>query len=295
MTTPLAMPAGEACGEIHEPLDSSSPAPRDSDPMTEWRLIDSGPCSAPHNMALDEAIATEVRKGNVPVTLRFYGWERASVSIGSFQKIADLDLAFCVENDVPVVRRPTGGRAILHGDELTYSFSAGNDGLFSRGLLDTYRQLSAALKSALDMLGVDTVMKTERESGKILTRSPLCFRSTSYGELSFRGNKLIGSAQKRWADGFLQQGSIPYTADEENTRKIFRIAPSSDTRGGMIGLKEVLPDFDPSQLRNAIRISFEKTFRVRLRCSGLSPREIRLARELSAGKYRSLHRILPQE
>ncbi len=263
--------------------------------MTEWRLIDSGPCAASYNMALDEAIATEVRRGNAPVTLRFYGWERTSVSLGSFQKIADLDLPFCIRNDIPVVRRPTGGRAILHGDELTYSFSAGNDGFFSGGLLDTYRQLSTALKSALDMLGLDTVMKTERESGKTLARSPLCFKSTSYGELSYRGNKLIGSAQKRWGDGFLQQGSIPYSLDEESTRRIFRLVPSSDIRGGMIGLKEVLPDFDPEQLRKAIHISFEKTFRVRLRCSALSPAEIRLAREFEVRKYRSLHRGLPKE
>ena len=263
--------------------------------MTEWRLVDSGPCAASYNMALDEAIATEVRKGNAPATLRFYGWERASVSLGLFQKITDLNLPYCISNSIPVVRRPTGGRAILHGDELTFSFSAGNEGFFSRGLLDTYRQLSAALKSALDMLGVDITMKTERESGETLTRSPLCFKSTSYGEISCRGNKLIGSAQKRWKDGFLQQGSIPYVIDEESTRKIFNFAPFSDIRDGMIGLREVLPDLDPEQFKEAIRISFEKTFRLRFRCSGLSPEEVRLARELAVQKYRSSHRNLPEE
>jgi len=263
--------------------------------MTEWRLVDSGPCSASYNMALDEAIATEVRNSAAPPTLRFYGWERASVSLGSFQKITDVDLSHCISNNIPVVRRPTGGRAILHGDELTYSFSAGNEGFFSGGLLDTYRQLSAALKAALDMLGLDITMKTERESGKTLARSPLCFKSTSYGELSYKGRKLIGSAQKRWKDGFLQQGSIPYTIDKENTRRIFNFAPSSDIRGGMIGLREALPGLDPEQLKEAIRISFEKTFRVRFRCPGLSQEEIRLARELEAQKRRSSHRNLLKE
>ena len=263
--------------------------------MTEWRLVDSGPCSASYNMALDEAIATEVRKGNAPATLRFYGWERASVSLGSFQKITDLNLPYCITNNIPVVRRPTGGRAILHGDELTYSLSAENDGLFSGGLLDTYRQVSTALKSALRMLGADITMKTERESGKTLTRSPLCFKSTSYGELSWRGNKLIGSAQKRWKDGFLQQGSIPYTIDEENTRRIFNLPPCSDIRSGMIGLREVLPGLDPGQFKEALRRSFEKTFRVRFCCSGLSPEEIRLARELEARQYRTSRWNLPKE
>jgi lipoate-protein ligase A len=263
--------------------------------MNEWRLIDSGPCAASYNMALDEAIATEVRKGNAPPTLRFYGWEAPSVSLGSFQKIADLNLAYCISNNIPVVRRPTGGRAILHGDELTYSFSAGNNGFFSGGLLDTYRQLGAALKSGLDMLGVDITMKTERETGKNLSRSPLCFKSTSYSELSYKGKKLIGSAQKRWKDGFLQQGSLPYTMDEESTRTIFNFAPSSDIRDGMIGLREALPDLDPEQFKEAIRISFEKTFRIRFRCSDPSPEEIHLARELEARQYRTSGRSHPKE
>lgn len=263
--------------------------------MTEWRLVDSGPCTAAYNMALDEAIATEIRKGNAPPTLRFYGWERASVSLGSFQRITDLNLPFCISNNIPVVRRPTGGRAILHGDELTCSFSAENEGFFSGGLLDTYRQLSTALKSALDMLGADITMKTERESGKTLTKSPLCFNSTSYGELSYRGRKLIGSAQKRWKDGFLQQGSIPYAIDEESTRKIFGLDSSSKIRDGMIGLRELLPGLDPEQLKEALRISFEKTFRVRFRCSDPGPEEIRLARELEVQKYRLSRRALPKE
>ena len=263
--------------------------------MTEWRLVDSGPCAASYNMALDEAIATEVRKRNAPPTLRFYGWETPAVSLGSFQKIADLDLPYCVSHNIPVVRRPTGGRAILHGDELTYSFSAGNAGFFSKGLLDTYRQLSTALKSAVDMLGLNITMKTERESGRTLARSPLCFKSTSYGELSYRGRKLIGSAQKRWKDGFLQQGSIPYTIDEEITRSIFNVAPSSDLRDGMIGLREALPDLDAKQFKEAIRISFEETFRIRFRCSDPSPEEIHLARELEARQYRTSGRSLPTE
>lgn len=263
--------------------------------MIEWRLIESGAGSASYNMALDEAIAVETRKGKAPPTLRFYGWERTSVSLGSFQKITDLNMPFCDSNSIPVVRRPTGGRAILHGDELTYSFSAVNGGLFPGGLLDTYWQLGSALKSALEMLGADITMKTARGSGQTLTRSPLCFRSTSYGELSFRGRKLIGSAQKRWKDGFLQQGSIPYVIDEVNIRTIFGPGVSSEAGDDMTGLKEVLPDFDADRLREAIRVSFEDRFRISFRCSGPSPEELHLARELEARKYRSPHWNRPLE
>lgn len=263
--------------------------------MTTWRLVDSGPCPAPYNMALDEAIATEVRKGRVPPTLRLYGWETPSVSLGSFQKVSDVDLHYCTKHDIPVVRRPTGGRAIFHRDELTYSFSAGNGDFFSGGLLDTYRQLSVALKSSLGMLGVEIIVKTERESRSILTRSPLCFRSTSYGELTINGKKLIGSAQKRWKDGFLQQGSMPYSTEEEVTRKIFNLASVSGINESMIGLREVLPGLDPADLKEAIRTAFERTFRVSLLSSGPSQEESHLAKELESRKYLSSQWNLQEE
>src|SRR5208337_3548714 len=111
---------------------------------------------------------------------------------------------------------------ILHGDELTYSFSARNEGLFSQGLLDAYRKISTAFSLGLQRLGLSVKMKTRRERGNILERSPLCFQSTSYGELTVNGKKLIGSAQKRWADSFLQQGSIPYTIDHTALAAVFK-------------------------------------------------------------------------
>jgi len=111
-----------------------------------WRFIDTGPCSAAYNMALDEAIAIVVRKDNAPPTLRLYGWDMLSVSIGCFQKISDVDIAYCIEKHIPVVRRPTGGRAILHSNEITYSFSVKTTHrLFSKGLLDSYKKISIAL------------------------------------------------------------------------------------------------------------------------------------------------------
>jgi lipoate-protein ligase A len=188
-----------------------------------------------------------------------------------------------------VVRRPTGGRGIFHGDELTYSFSSRNEGFFSGGLLDSYRQLSAAFSSALQILGLDVMMKTEREQGKTLNRTALCFRSTSFGEISFQARKLIGSAQKRWKDGLLQQGSLPFAIDEEGTKKVFDLSPSADLKDSMLGLRDLLPRLDPAELREMVRVSFEKTFRISFLCQNLSPEEDLLARELEARKYRSPH------
>lgn len=240
-------------------------------------------------MALDEAIAVSVRKDAAPPTLRLYGWDRPSVTLGSFQKSGDINARFCSENDIPVVRRPTGGRGILHGDELTYSFSSRNEGFFSGGLLDSYRQLSNAFKSALEILGLHVTIKKERESGSALNRTALCFRSMSYGEISFQAKKLIGSAQKRWKDGLLQQGSLPYAIDEGNTRNIFNLSPSSLLNDRMIGLREILPALNTEELKKMIQVSFERTFRIRFLCVGPSQEEDHLARELEKRKYRSPH------
>lgn len=269
--------------------------------VTEWRFIDSGACTASYNMAADEAISLSVRRGDSPPTLRVYGWERPSVSIGSFQKIACVNIEYCRRNNVPVVRRPTGGRGILHGDEFTYSFSSRNEGFFSEGLLGSYRKLGEAFKSAFDALGLGIEIRTKRESGRDLsvpacpagrrqadlTRSPLCFKSISYGELSFEGRKLTGSAQKRWKDGLLQQGSIPYSIEEENLRNVFSLASTEGLRERMIGLRELLPGLDPDSFKEAIRASFEGFFGITFNLSDLSPEEDRLVLELETRKYLS--------
>ncbi|MDI6801174.1 MAG: biotin/lipoate A/B protein ligase family protein [Thermodesulfovibrionales bacterium] len=258
----------------------------EADRAQYWRLIDSDPCDAAYNMALDEAIAISTRKGFSPPTLRLYGWKVLSVSLGSFQKISDIDFQYCINNKIPVVRRPTGGRAILHGDELTYSFSAKNKGDFSGGLLDTYRKLSTAFYTALHCLGLAVSIKMQRESGGNLTKNPLCFKSTSYGEISFSGNKLIGSAQKRWSHGFLQQGSIPFSIKHCELEKVFRTY-KPDECGNMLGLRELVINLDIKKFKNHIKSSFEETFKVVLADSQPAPHELELVQILSAQKYQN--------
>jgi lipoate-protein ligase A len=257
----------------------------------KWRLIDSGRCDAAYNMALDEAIAISVRNGKSPPILRIYGWECPSVSLGSFQNIDDIDIKYCSENKIAVVRRPTGGRGILHGDELTYSFCALNEGEFSGGLLETYRKLSSAFQTALEAAGLKVSIKTRRESGRNLARSPLCFKSTSFGELSFNGKKLIGSAQKRWHDGFLQQGSIPYSVDYEKLIAVFKQysitsePPSFRTNHEIIGLRKLIAKFDPKSFKEAIRLSFERVFNITLADSLPFRQEYETALVLMKEKY----------
>jgi lipoyl(octanoyl) transferase len=256
-----------------------------------WRFIDTGPCNAAYNMALDEAIASLVRKADMPPALRLYGWDTPSVSIGCFQKISDVDISYCTEKNIPVVRRPTGGRAIFHTQEITYSFSVKTkSGLFSRGLLDSYKKISTALGLALSKIGLAPELRILRETVRSLpadhsSKSPLCFKSISYGEVSVNNNKIIGSAQKRWPDGLLQHGSIPLTFDKDGTRRIFRVRSDNSAMESSEGLIDIFPGLQLDSIKNAIRTSFEETFGVKLILSSPSHEEISLAEEFEARKY----------
>jgi lipoyl(octanoyl) transferase len=257
-----------------------------------WRFIDSGPCSASYNMALDEAVAGSVRADKARPTLRFYEWDVPSVSIGCFQKIRDIDAEYCRQCNIPFVRRPTGGRAILHGDEITYSFSVKTkNGLFSRGLLDSYKKISAAFEKAFSKIGLAPELKLLKDNRHTVTEdmrnSPLCFQSISYGEISVSSSKIIGSAQKRWPDGLLQQGSIPFSLDSGKTGRVFGIQPSLKSNNNSRGLKDIISDLNPVDLKDAIRASFEEMFDVSFVMSTPSKEEVSLAHELESLKYSS--------
>lgn len=250
-----------------------------------WRFIDTGACRASYNMAMDKAIATAVKRGNSPPTLRLYEWDIPSVSIGYFQRMRDINIDYCRERSIPIVRRPTGGRAILHNHEITYSFSVKTEyGAFSKGLLDSYKKISRAFGLALSKIGLASELKLQKEPHR--NRSPLCFQSTSYGEITINSKKVIGSAQKRWTDGLLQQGSIPFIIDEDEIAKVFRLK-SSEIGKKFTGLKKILSNLNIESFKDAIRISFEETFDTRLILSSPSQDEISLAEELEIKKYSS--------
>ena len=123
--------------------------------MRTWRFLITPPASGAWNMAVDEAIATHAGRGDVPPTLRFYQWQPASVSLGRHQPLADIDLARCRSLGYDVVRRATGGRAILHTDELTYSVAGPQDNpVLAGAVLDSYLRLSQGLLAGLARLGL---------------------------------------------------------------------------------------------------------------------------------------------
>lgn len=251
-----------------------------------WRLVDSGPCSASFNMALDEAIAAAVRREDQPTTLRLYAWDRPSVSLGCFQKTSGVNLSYCASRRIPVVRRLTGGRAILHDRELTYSLSARIDRPpFNEGLLDSYQKISAAFTHAFQDLGLPVAAKKQREKGRVLAKSHLCFLSSSFGEVLLQGRKLVGSAQKRWRDGLLQQGSIPLEFDRAMICAVFGQEEGALMQESAAGLLDCLPGLKGGVLQESISLSFRRTFGVRLDRCCPSRKELDHARELEAGKY----------
>ena len=242
-------------------------------------------------MAIDEVIATSVRQGFSPPTFRIYGWRQHAVSLGSFQSSGDLDVAYCRGNAIPIVRRPTGGRAVFHDDELTYSFSAGTKaGVFSHGLFDSYRKISSALALGLSRAGLSPQHEMRKKAPASRYRGanasdPRCFASVSYREISIGSVKVIGSAQKRWADALLQQGSIPFTVDEERVMNIFPRTTVYEQQLTKIGLSHIEPSLSYEGLKSALWVAFEETFQIRLIRSDLSHEEMTRAQEIAVRKY----------
>ena len=178
-----------------------------------WRLLMHGEAPGAENMALDEAILIALLEGRVPPTLRFYGWAPPCLSLGRGQPATDANLPACRAAGVDVVRRPTGGRAILHTDELTYSVvMLQSDPRAAGGVLESYRRLSEGLLAGLRVLGVEAsqVAGQRRQPGEPV---PVCFETPSAYEITHGGRKLVGSAQWRSRGGVLQHGSLPLHGD----------------------------------------------------------------------------------
>lgn len=195
-----------------------------------WRVIKSPPASAEFNMALDEALLYSSSQKLSPPTLRLYSWQPPAISIGYAQKFADVDREALSHNNWGIVRRPTGGKAILHIDELTYSITAPLDEPMMAGsLLDSYRRISAALQRSLELLGVATAADQQYPnlSGQKSTDA-VCFKTPSNFEITWNGKKLIGSAQARKAGGVLQHGSIPLFGDLSRITKGLNYASQKD-------------------------------------------------------------------
>lgn len=189
-----------------------------------WRLIRDGRSEGAWNMALDRAIQMARQDGLVPPTLRLYGWVRPTVTLGRFQKAAHVDFGACREFGVDVVRRYTGGRGVLHDDEITYSCVASVEDGVPRGVAASYSRLCSGVVSAYTRLGVDAQL-TPRPRG---TRgAAACYLHATSADVSVGEAKLSGSAQVWLHDTVLQHGSFVVSRDVELEARVFGLDSES--------------------------------------------------------------------
>ena len=178
-----------------------------------WRFLNYNRYNAFENMAIDEAIFRETIKDKKKPTIRFYGWQPAAVSIGYFQDPQnELNIEQCSNTGVDIVRRLTGGKAVFHDDEITYSIVAGaGEKSFPADILGTYKIISDCLVQGLAYLGIKANLAPTGRATKDVDLKSCCFSVPSRNELLVAGRKICGSAQMRTSGGFLQQGSLLLT------------------------------------------------------------------------------------
>ncbi len=196
--------------------------------MKQWAFIDSGERSPAYNMALDEALLKWHSEGAIPPVIRFYGWNPPTLSIGYFQRIErDINMDAVEKNGLGFVRRPTGGRAVLHDQEVTYSVIVSEDYPdMPSTVTEAYRVISEGLLIGFRKLGLNAyfaVPETDAEKEELRApRSGVCFDSPSYYELVVEGRKVAGSAQTRQKGVILQHGSILLEIDEDQLFDCFK-------------------------------------------------------------------------
>ncbi|OQY40018.1 MAG: hypothetical protein B6226_00655 [Candidatus Cloacimonetes bacterium 4572_65] len=191
----------------------------------KWRVLISGKLSPAENMAIDDAIFQLVQEGKSAPLIRFYDWEPATASLGYHQEAKkEVDFDLLEEHGYGFVRRATGGRLVLHKNEVTYSIISPIDDHLSGNVLKSYGDISFALAEGLKCLGIDVEFE-QKELSSISQREAVnpCFSSSSKYELAVNGKKIVGSAQVRKGDVLLQHGSIILT---ENQREIAYIMPA---------------------------------------------------------------------
>ncbi|MEO8393407.1 MAG: biotin/lipoate A/B protein ligase family protein [Chloroflexota bacterium] len=261
--------------------------------MRQWRLIYDQPTLGARNMAFDEAILASVSAGDVPPTLRLYAWNPPCLSLGYGQHAREADTDRLAERGWQIVRRPTGGRAILHTDELTYSLALpSDDPLAQANLVESYRQISRALLIALECLGAQ-VQAIRAEPNTVHPLNPICFETPSHYEITVAGRKLVGSAQVRRKQGILQHGTLPLTGDISRIcdvlvylDEITRAAAKADVHARALTLEEALGvAVDWQTVAAAVVDGFAQAFDLDFKVGDLSPMERATATRLISDQY----------
>jgi lipoate-protein ligase A len=186
----------------------------------QWRLIIDPPASGSWNMAVDDALLEAAQGDSYIPTLRLYSWNPPCLSLGHAQHIREVNREALIKMGWDLVRRPTGGRAILHIDELTYSITGNTEQpILKGGILESYQKISQTFIQMLQKYSLDPRSREESQQAKNQVE-PVCFEIPSNYEITVAGKKIIGSAQARRKNAILQHGAIPLTGDISRIIKV---------------------------------------------------------------------------
>lgn len=196
------------------------------------------------NMSLDYYYSILVDKTQIPI-LRFYGWKPYCLSLGQHQLSDDIDINAINKKGIEVVRRPTGGSAIFHAEELTYSFILPNNEISHH---EMYYMFHFFLCEALNEIGLNVVLSNLEKPGSYLNQGNetfACFNRTAKSEIQFKGKKVVGSAQKIYKNSILQHGSILVGKDHKeiitflNLKENEQVTQTNNLNNNSISISEI--------------------------------------------------------
>lgn len=267
--------------------------------MTEnWRLILPEPSPGPWNMAADEAILTVVRKGEAPPTLRFYTWGTPSISLGSAESYHDLDLEAIAARGWEVLRRASGGAAVLHQGQLGYSIVLpAAHPIWSGDLVRSYERLSRPLLAAFRTFGATVGAAPPEANRAFIQDAPALARRSCFGalgpyEIVTDRKKLVGNSQIRRKDSAVQHGVIQVSGGQGPLGHV--MAGDSEEREALATYLESHVGSLEDALRRPVRIdevveclasAFQDVLDIGLQPGTLSEAEHQASAELVAAKY----------
>jgi lipoate-protein ligase A len=238
--------------------------------IEQWRLLQTGFMNAFSNMAIDKAILVANSQGMVPPTVRFYGWSPPAISIGYFQSlIEEVDIQACERFGVDFVRRITGGGAVFHEKELTYSIVVPEEHpAIPKNILKSYGRICGAVMKALYQLGIESEY------------API-------NDIITSGRKISGNAQTRKLETVLQHGTVLIDVDVDTMFSLLKV-PNEKMKDKLIAdVKERVTSIhhclgkEPSfkEVASAMKGGFEEEFYVELIEGKLSKEELDLAKQ----------------
>lgn len=260
-----------------------------------WRLLDSGYADGPMNMAVDDALLDALVAGEGRPTLRLYGWHPAAVSLGYFQPLDEgISLTEIAARGFGLVRRPSGGRAILHKDEITYSVTVPEEQVESgQSVMGSYRSISRGIEAGLALLGLGAELADRKDQPRMKAEGlpTVCFAKAARCDMTFEGRKIVGSAQTRRRGVIMQHGSVPIHIDPAEHLAVMPGGGTDETsqrklREAACGVADALGrPVSYEEIGQALAEGFARRLGLILEPGELSDWERRRADELYATRY----------